>query len=464
MYKSQHIHFIGIGGIGMSGIAQVLLELGYTVSGSDLRTTPITQRLSAMGATIHLGHRAGNVEGADVVVFSSAVSQDNPELRAARAAGIPVIPRAEMLGELMRFKRFGIGVAGAHGKTSTTSMIAAMMQGAGMDPTVIIGGKVNGLGSNACWGQGDFLVAEADESDGSFLRLSPTIAVVTNIDLEHLDFYPDLDAICEKFRLFCQKVPFYGAVIACGDDPLIRTTLRDLGKRVITYGTGSGVDLRATEVALQGLGMEYLAWWRGQALGRVRLEVPGVHHVQNSLAAVALGLEIGLDFGQIVQGLQGYRGVHRRFELYGEAAGIAVVDDYAHHPTEIRATLMTARACWPERRLLVLFEPHRYTRTKALLHEFPDAFKEADELWISEIYPASEEPIPGIDGRLLAETVRKAVGGRVHYAESCAEMAKEALMAARPGDVILTLGAGSIGRMAPEIAAELGARGSAAAV
>ncbi len=463
VYKSQRIHFIGIGGIGMSGIAQVLLELGYEVTGSDIRSGPTTRRLAAMGAAVRIGHRASNIEGADVVVFSSAISQDNPELRAARAAGIPVIPRAEMLGELMRLKRYGIAVAGAHGKTSTTSMIAAVMQGADMDPTVVIGGRVNGLGSNARWGRGEFLVAEADESDGSFLCLSPTIAVVTNIDLEHLDFYSDLEAISRRFRLFCRKVPFYGAVIACGDDPVVRETLKELGKRVITYGTGAGVELRATDIALRDMAMEYTAWWRGEPLGRVRLGAPGVHHVQNSLAAVAVGLEIGLEFSQIARGLEEYRGVQRRFHLYGQVDGVVVMDDYAHHPTEIRATLKTARACWPEARLLVLFEPHRYTRTRALLHQFPGAFEEADLLWISDIYPASEEPIPGVDGRLLAETVRRGVAGRVRYLPTVGEMAQAALAEARPGDVIITMGAGSIGRLAPELVEGLRARSAAAA-
>ncbi len=451
MYKQQRIHFIGIGGIGMSGIARVLLELGYEVSGSDMKDSYMTRMLASNGARISIGHDASNIEGADVVVVSSAVPPENPELKAAGEAGIPVIPRAEMLGELMRLKKFSVAVAGAHGKTSTTSMISAMMRGAGMDPTVIIGGKVNGLGSNACWGNGDFLVAEADESDGSFLQLCPTITVITNIDLEHLDFYPDLDSICGKFRLFATKVPFYGAVVACGDDPLVREVVSGLKKRVITYGTGDDVDLQARDINLDGLSMEYTAWWRGERLGSVRLQVPGIHHVQNSLAAVALGLELGLSFPDVAEGLAQYRGVQRRFEIKGESGGITVVDDYAHHPTEIRATLMTARACWPERRMVVLFEPHRYTRTKALMNEFPPAFSEADEVWITEIYPASEPPIPGVTGKALAETIREGIGGRVEYRPSCSVMGDEIIARLRPGDVVLTLGAGSIGSLSQAI-------------
>ena len=367
MYKKQHIHFIGVGGIGMSGLAKLLLNLGYIVSGSDLRETDITRSLSELGGVIYKGHSADNIAGADVVVYSSAVKQTNPEIQAAKAKGVQIIPRAEMLAELMRLKKFGIAVAGAHGKTSTTSMTASVMTAGGLDPTVVIGGKVKSLGTNACWGQGEFLVAEADESDGSFLRLTPSIAVVTNIDMEHLDYYPSQDAILDSFAAFIDHIPFYGLAILCGDDPMIRMIMPEIKKRVMSYGTGPDVELQARCIAFEGLGVSYTAFRRDEELGRISLKVPGLHHLRNSLAAMAVGLELEVPFKHIQEGLNSYQGVGRRFEFIGEADGVTVVDDYAHHPTEIEATLKAARCCWPGRRIVALFEPHRYTRTKALM-------------------------------------------------------------------------------------------------
>ena len=451
MYKKQHIHFIGIGGIGMSGLAQVLLTLNYSVSGSDLRSSEITRRLEKMGASIFKGHRAEQVRDADVVVVSSAIRDDNPELQAARLAGIPVIPRAEMLGELMRLKKFGIAVAGAHGKTSTTSMVASVLQSAGLDPTVIIGGQVKGLGSNAHWGKGEFLVAEADESDGSFLKLTPSIIVVTNIDREHLDYYAGLEEIKKSFAFFMDRIPFYGMTITCGDDPVLMEVVAEVGKRNITYGTGRGCDLQARNISFEGTRVSFDAVWHDAVMGRVSLSVPGLHHVRNALAAMAVGIELGLSFDEIREGLTKYRGVGRRFEFIGEAGGITIVDDYAHHPTEIRATLKAARAAWPDRRIIVLFEPHRYSRTKALMDEFATAFQEADQLYLTEIYPASEKPIVGITGKRLAETIREHSSCPVEFVASVDELPEAALPALKQADVVMTLGAGAIGKMGPRL-------------
>jgi len=464
MYKKQHIHFVGIGGIGMSGLARVLLTLGYTVTGSDLRETDITRSLVRMGGTVYKGHAPENIQGADVLVFSSAIRENNPEIQAAEACKIPIIPRAEMLAELMRFKKFGIAVAGAHGKTSTTSMISSVLRAGGLDPTVIIGGQVNGLGSNACWGEGDFLVAEADESDGSFLRLMPSIAVVTNIDREHLDYYPDLDAIGRSFMEFIDSVPFYGLAIICGDDPHLMGMVPGLKKRIMTYGTGPGSDLQARDITFRGLGVSYRAWWQGTELGEIELKVPGLHHVRNSLAAMAVGIELEMAFHKIRAGLVTYEGVGRRFEVLDEIDGIMVVDDYAHHPTEIQATLTAARTCWPDRRLVVLFEPHRYTRTQALMDEFAGAFREADELWLTEIYPASEPPIVGVSGRRLAKNIGDKRGGSVHYVESCGDLPQAIASGLQEGDVVITLGAGAIGRVGPRIVDMLKTKESAVAL
>ena len=451
MYKKQHIHFVGIGGIGMSGLARVLLNLGYTITGSDLCETEITRCLNKLGGIIYKGHAPENIQGADVVVISSAVRESNPEVQEAYSSQIPVIPRAEMLAELMRLKKFGIAVAGAHGKTSTTSMISSVLRAAGLDPTVIIGGKVNGIGSNACWGQGEFLIAEADESDGSFLRLTPSIAVVTNIDREHLDYYADMNAIIRCFLDFIDKIPFYGLAILCGDDPRLREMLPAVKKRVMTYGTGPESDLQARDIHFEGLGASFRAWWQNAELGRIQLKVPGLHHVRNSLAAMALGLELEIPFHKIRTGLMSYEGVGRRFEILGEAEGITIVDDYAHHPTEILATLAAARTCWPERRFVVLFEPHRYSRTRMLMDDFTTAFGEADELWLTEICPAGETPIVGVSGRRLARNIGDKQGRQVHYVESCGDLPGAIISSLQEDDVVITLGAGTIGRIGTKI-------------
>ncbi len=446
MYKKQHIHFVGIGGIGMSGLAHVLLTLGYRVTGSDLRTTDITRALEEKGGVIYRGHEPQYVLGADVVVTSSAIRDDNPEVEAARFAHIPVIPRAEMLAELMRLKKFGIAVAGAHGKTSTTSMVASVLREADFDPTVIIGGKLNGMGgSNAYWGKGEFLVAEADESDGSFLRLTPSIAVVTNIDREHLDHYGDFEKVKEAFAKFIDSVPFYGVTILCSDDTILADMAARASKRIITYGTDSFAELQARNIKYEGTGVIFDVWCSESELGFIRLPAPGLHHVRNSLAAIAVGLELDIPFEQIKQGLRNYGGVGRRFDILGEVNGITVMDDYAHHPTEIQATLTAARAAWPDRRIVVLFEPHRYSRTKDLMDEFPPAFREADELWLADIYPASEEPIVGVTGRRLATVIKSVWGGPVNFVEKCADLPHAVVPTLKPGDVAITMGAGSIG-------------------
>ena len=455
MYKKQHIHFVGIGGIGMSGLAQVLLTLDYSVSGSDLRNTMITKALKAKGATIYQGHRPENIIGADVVVVSSAIRQDNPELVAARAAGIPIIPRAEMLGELMRFKKFGVAVAGAHGKTSTTSMVASVFRAAKCDPTVIIGGQVKGLGTNAYWGKGDFLVAEADESDGSFLRLTPSIIIITNIDREHLDFYSGLDEIKETFSRFIERIPFYGVVIGCGDDPVVREILSQNKKRYITYGTREDVSLKACGLRTNDKGISFDVEYEGAFLGDINLTVPGIHHVRNALAAVALGLELEFSFDVIKEGLESYSGVGRRFEILGTERGVTVVDDYAHHPTEIKATLEAARQLWPRRRLVVLFEPHRYSRTQALMDEFTSCFSTADELWLTEIYPASEKPIVGVSGQRLARQIKDVTGKDVHFVKEVGAFPSAVTPCLKEGDVVFTLGAGAIGKIGPKIVHEL---------
>lgn len=454
MYKRQHIHFVGVGGIGMSGLAQVLLQLGYEVSGSDLRSTDITNKLSACGGVIYKGHAAEHIQGADVVVYSSAVRPDNPEILAAHQANIPIIPRAELLAELMRLKKFGIAVAGAHGKTSTTSMAASVLQAGGVDPTVIIGGKVKALGTHAVWGNGDFLLAEADESDGSFLRLTPSIVAVTNIDREHLDFYSDMNSIVAAFHEFIERIPFYGLAVLCADDANISSLLPSLHKRYLTYGTCEQADLRASDIELTGFGVRYCAVFRGERLGEVRLQVPGLHYLRNSLAAMAIGLELELPFDVISRGLYEYQGVGRRFEVIGECNGITFVDDYAHHPTEIGATLKTARYCWPDRRLVVLFEPHRYTRTLALMNEFPAAFQDADMLFLTEIYPASERPIVGVSGERLARKIEE-TGCTVCFVPSVSELPACVAGILQQGDVVLTLGAGSIGQVGYAILSNL---------
>jgi len=400
--KTHRIHFIGVGGSGMSGLAEVLLNMGYQVSGSDLKATEVTDRVQSLGGRVFLGHAASNVEGAQVVVYSSAVRPDNPELVRARANGIPVIPRADMLAELMRMK-YGVAVGGSHGKTTTTSMVAAVLQRGGLDPTIVVGGRLKTLGTNAQLGNGRFLVAEADESDGSFLRLAPAVTVVTNIDREHLDHYKDLDDIRQAFIYFANRVPFYGVAVLCADDEHVRSILPKVTKRSILYGTRPEAEIRGTGLELVPGGSRFRVEAAGKRIGLVELHVPGRHNALNALAAVAVGLELEISFEHIAESLAGFRGVGRRFELRGEVAGVRVVDDYGHHPTEIAATLAAAKG-FGAGRVLVVFQPHRYTRTAALREEFGRCFGDADLVWVMDVYAAGEPPIPGVTGNTVVES------------------------------------------------------------
>lgn len=441
--KKYHIHFVGIGGIGMSGIAELLLNLGYHVSGSDLRETDITQRLVQLGGTVFQGHDAAHVTGADVVVTSSAVGAENQEVLGARQTGIPVIPRAEMLAELMRLK-YSIAVAGSHGKTTTTSIIAAILAEGGLDPTVVIGGKLRSVGTNALLGQGDFIVAEADESDGSFLKMSPTIAVVTNIDREHLDFYPDLAAVQAKFLEFLDRIPFYGRSVLCLDDEPVQALIPAIKKPFVTYGMSTQADFQARHVIHQGLQSRFDVICRGDVLGEIVLNLPGQHNVYNALASIAVGTELDISFTVMKQALETLAGVQRRMEVKGETHGVLVVDDYGHHPTEIKATLLAAKECWPDRRKIVLFQPHRYSRTAALFDEFTRAFYHSDVLLVLPIYAAGEKKIDGIDSEPLCEAIC-AHGHRetvfVPDSEAAISRLKEML---KPNDLFLTMGAGDV--------------------
>lgn len=449
--KKQHIHFVGIGGIGMSGIAELLLNLGYTVSGSDLGSSQITRRLQDLGADIVQGHRASAAEGAEVVVTSSAIPADNPEVVYAEKEGIPVIMRAEMLAELMRLKKYGIAIAGSHGKTSTTSMTSWMLAHAGLDPTIVIGGKVDALGGNAKLGEGEFLIAEADESDGSFLKLSPVLEVVTNIDLEHLDYYRDLDHIKEVFLEFIDKIPFYGTAIVCLDDPNIAEILPRIRKRVTTYGRTPQADVYSDRVEWQNGRILFNVKTGGDELGEISIAPPGLHNVYNALAAVCIGLELEIDFARIQRGLNSYGGVQRRMQRKGEVAGITIVDDYGHHPTEIRATLSAMRHAWPEKRLVVLFQPHRYSRTQALMKEFQTCFHLADLLVMCDIYAASEKPIAGVSSEGLLDAVQRHGQKHTLYLGDVETMAEAVLPHLVEGDLVLTLGAGTIVRVGEEL-------------
>ena len=443
--KSKHIHFVGIGGIGMSGIAELLLNLGYRISGSDLQESDITRRLQALGGTLHIGHDAAWINGADVVVISSAIADDNPEAEADVNSLIPVIPRAEMLAELMRLTKFGIAIAGSHGKTTTTSMVAWVLAEAGLDPTVVIGGKVDCLGGiNAKLGEGDFLIAEADESDGSFLKLAPVLEVVTNIDLEHLDYYSSIEQIKAVFLDFIDKIPFYGAVILCLDDPHVASILPEVKKRFLTYGLTSQANVYAKGINTSGLNTRFEVCVENVVLGEVNLPLAGVHNVFNALAAITVGLELDIPFATIAAALESFSGVQRRLQVKGEWRDITVVDDYGHHPTEIRATLSALRDAWPERRLVVLFQPHRYSRTKALAEEFYTAFHEADILLLTEIYSASESPIPGVTAEALLNGIKKHGHRHAYFEPSFSELLDKAMDILAPGDVVLSLGAGNI--------------------
>jgi UDP-N-acetylmuramate--alanine ligase len=469
--KIQRIHFVGIGGIGMSGIAEVLLNLGYQISGSDLRNSAVTERLAALGASTFEGHAAANIAGADVVVTSSAIPVDNPEVAEARRLHVPVIQRAEMLAELMRLK-YGIAIAGMHGKTTTTSMVAAVLAAGGLDPTVVVGGRVDAMGSNARLGKSQYLVAEADESDRSFLKLSPILSVVTNIDREHMDCYRDMRDVRRTFLEFMERVPFYGVVVGCNDDTVLRRLLTHVHRRVTTYGTSPGSDflirMGASPVGSSFAGSPLVAGEHGplvrfqvtykeKDLGEFTLHVPGVHNVLNATAAIAVGTALDIPAEQIRSALDGFRGVDRRFQLKGKAGGVSVIDDYGHHPTEIRATLAAARQCG-FRRVHVIFQPHRFTRTRDLMDEFATAFADADTLCLLDIYPASEKPIEGITAATLVNRIAGAGKRGVAYAPSFSDAVVTVAALAEPGDMVLTLGAGSVSQLGAMILQKLEAK------
>jgi UDP-N-acetylmuramate--alanine ligase len=452
---SQHAHFIGIGGIGMSGIAEILLNQNMKVSGSDLRRSPVTDRLASLGAIIYEGHDAGHVAGATVVVTSSAVRPDNPEVLEARARKIPVIQRAEMLAELMRLK-YGIAIAGMHGKTTTTSMVASVLSAGGLDPTVVVGGRVDALGSNARLGSTQYLVAEADESDRSFLKLSPILAVVTNLDREHMDCYADMEDVERAFLDFMDRVPFYGAVTACLDNSLLAAILPRAHRRVFTYGMDRAADYRLEPLSTEGGAFSrFQVITAAATLGPFELHVPGRHNVLNATAAVAIAHQLEITSDRIADGLHKFRGVDRRFQLRGSARGVAVVDDYGHHPTEIRATLAAARECGYER-IHVVFQPHRYSRTADLMDQFASAFSDCDTLFVLPIYAASEQPIPGVTAERLAHRIE---GPHVQFVPDFPAAIEAVTAQASEGDLILTLGAGSVSQLAPQIVSALGQAG-----
>jgi UDP-N-acetylmuramate--alanine ligase len=457
--KKYHIHFVGIGGIGMSGIAELLLNLGYTVSGSDLKSSEITERLKRFGGLILKGHAEDHVGNADVVVVSSAVDADNPEVRAARQASIPVIPRAEMLAELMRLK-YSIAVAGAHGKTTTTSIVSAVLDRGGLDPTVVIGGKLKSIGTNARLGEGDFIVAEADESDGSFLKMSPTIAVVTNIDREHLDHYPDLDAIKSAFLEFIDRIPFYGLAVLCLDNESVQSLIPEIKKRYTTYGMSTQADVQARNLIFEGLRSRFTLHHQGEPLGDIRLNLPGIHNVYNAMASVAVGFELGIPFETVKAALETVEGVQRRLEIKGDVNGITIVDDYGHHPTEIKTTLQAAKEAWPDRRMVVVFQPHRYSRTRALFDEFTRSFYQSDVLLVLPIYSAGENVIEGVDSSSMCDGIRQ----HGHKEVICKDTIAAAVAGLKdilvPGDILLTLGAGDVWKVGEDILRELGPQGS----
>ena len=440
--RTRRIHFVGIGGIGMSGIAEVLLNLGFQVSGSDLKMSDITDRLKKLGADITCGHTEDNIRGADVVVYSSAVDSSNIELEAAGRSNIPIIPRAEMLAELMRLK-FAVTVAGSHGKTSTTSIVASVLAHGGLDPTVVVGGKLKALSSSARLGGSRYIVAEADESDGSFVQLPSTIAVITTIDLEHLDFYDDLEAIKEGFVLYANRVPFYGSVILCADDPNIRDVASRIKRKKVMYSLGGVADIEGRVSSRSSSGSVFEVFYHGKSITQIRLSIPGDHHVRNALAAIAVGLEMEVPVSLIKEGIESFEGVGRRFEVKGTAAGVVVVDDYAHHPTEIAATIRAAMESFGKR-LFVLFQPHRYTRTKAIAEAFAGCFEGAHCVYITEIYPAGEKPIDGVSAKTIIDQVHKRGTTTVRYVPSLEAMVDEAVHAVESGDMVLTMGAGDI--------------------
>lgn len=451
--RVKDVHFVGVGGVGMSGIAEILLALGFRVSGSDLKESATTRRLQELGARIWVGHHRDHLDLADVVVFSSAVSQENPEIQAARERSIPVIPRAEMLAELMRMQT-SIAVAGMHGKTTTTSMIASILSHAGLDPTVVIGGRLNTLGGGARLGQGDLLVAEADESDKSFLKLFPTVAIVTNMDMEHLDCYSSMEEIRAAFLEFINRIPFFGYAIVCLDDPEVQKIIPSIGKRFITYGLSSQAMIRGVKPHLKGPCSAFTVYRENELLGEVCLPMPGMHNIADALAAIAVADVLDVPFRRTKEALDAFQGVQRRFSLRGTAAGVTVIDDYGHHPAEIRAVLQAASQV-AQRRIAVIFQPHRYTRTKLLFDEFLTAFNYADLLYVMDIYPASEKPLEGVTGQALCRGIRSRGHKTARYMGDKATIPREVARDLEPGDMIITLGAGDVTRLGPEILDEL---------
>lgn len=454
--KIKHIHFVGIGGIGMSGIAEVLLNLGYTVTGSDLSESSITERLSNLGATVAAGHSPGNVKDADVVVYSSAVKPDNVELVEARSTKIPIIERAEMLAELMRMK-YGIAVAGTHGKTTTTSMIARILTEGGLDPTIVVGGKLRSLDTNARLGAGEYLVCEADESDRSFLRLSPTISVITTLEEEHMESYGDMETLEDTYVQFANKVPFYGCVVLSLDEENLQNMLPRIEKRCITYGMKTQAKVKADGVVFEGFGSKYILESDGETLGEIRLSVPGLHNIYDSLAACAVGLELGLDFSVLAKALSEFKGVRRRFETKGEVDEVTLIDDYGHHPTEIKVTLEAARQAWPGR-IIAVFQPHLYSRTAKLASSFGKSFDNADLVVIIDVYGAREEPVRGVSGKLISDACTASGHKAVEYIENKALVAGRLLDTVRPGDMVLTMGAGDVYKIGEELLELLRAR------
>jgi UDP-N-acetylmuramate--alanine ligase len=450
--RIQHVHFVGIGGIGMSGIAEVLINLGFRVSGSDIKRSPVTDRLQAMGVEISEGHVAENVGQPHVVVRSTAVRDDNPEVIEAQRRSIPVIPRAEMLAELMRLKPHTVAVAGSHGKTTTTSMVATVLGHAGLDPTMVVGGVVGAYGSNAHLGTSDLMVVEADESDRSFLMLTPTIAVVTNIDREHMDYYHDMDDVRACFASFVNKVPFYGSSVLCLDDPNVQAIIPLLGRRRATYGLSAQADVSAHGIRYDdNFGSTFSVWRGTDVIGDLTLRVPGMHNVYNALAAIAVGFELEVPFDTIAEGLHSFTGAGRRFQAKGEVGGVLVVDDYGHHPTEIRATLAAAKLGSGGRRIVVLFQPHRYTRTHDLMQEFARSFNNADALFITDIYAASEDPIEGVDSESLTNAIKRFGHKEANYIgplENAPTMLRDYV---QPGDLVITLGAGTVNRVCEQL-------------
>lgn len=452
--KLKHIHMVGIGGTGMNGIAEVLFNLGYKVSGTDINENEATQRLVSLGVEISIGHKAEKVEGADVVVISSAIKEDNVEVGEARRQKIPVIPRAEMLAELMRMK-YGIAVAGSHGKTSTTSMIAQVLEVAGFDPTIIVGGRLNTIGAHSKLGEGDFIVAEADESDRSFLYLSPFIAVLTNLDEEHLDQYKSVDEIKKTFVNFANKVPFYCPIVLCLDDSNLQSLVPSLERRIITYGFSAQADIFARGQQFEKFSSISTLYWKGKKLGNLNLNVPGIHSIYNAMAAVAVGMDLDIPVSNIFQALENYRGIGRRFELKKKINNIMVIEDYAHHPTEIKTTLDAAKKGWP-RRIIAIFQPHRYSRLSLLMKEFGTAFNEADILIITEIYPAGENPIAGVSGKALYKEILQFGHKNIYFEQDLKKIPSIVGKLALQKDMIIVMGAGNISRVIPGIIERLG--------